>query len=189
MFQLFIDADYAATNCGLFIHPVEKHVGATPDALLLPGSLVEVKCPFSYKNNSVLDTCELGSQDLPRKYFWQVQQQLYVTGMAHCILLQYRPFTPANNACLTISCIQFDPALMLPLLYMYKSHAHLLQTGEGETFALTPAEGGDFELLDWGKEKKPPYADTEPVRKKRKKRKRRKRHISEQELHDYMNFL
>lgn len=181
LFQLFSGQEYASTNCGLFVHEVEEHVAATPDAVLRKGGLVEVKCPFSYKNNSLLNTCSLAEEDLPKKYWWQVQQQLYVTLMKHCLLLQYRPFTPTQKACLTISLITFAPSSFLPLLYMYKNHASLITSPPPPILSMREQQGHDFLVVD---------TSLNPPRKNRKKKKRKTRaEHTEQELHEMMNFL
>jgi len=193
VFQLFTDLHYARTNCGLYTHPVEEYVGATPDAILLPDKVVEVKCPFTHNQNSKLDTCSLDSESIPRKYYWQIQQQLYVTGLREAVLLQYRPFSPFQKACLAISLVEFCPADMLPLLYIYKNHQSLLPQQDPKLVnPIFDEKEGGWQVVDL--EGKPLM----PKKKKKKRKKRRRKSSSsskktgdctEAELHAFLQLM
>lgn len=81
------------TQCGLVIHPEAPWLGATPDGLVYDPlerpafGLVEIKCPNA---QSFVDcgylTVQQGQHKLKEShsYYWQVQGQLLITGMAWC---------------------------------------------------------------------------------------------------------
>jgi putative phage-type endonuclease len=60
-------------------------IGVSPDGLLYDG-MVEIKCPL---RKTHLNYIEAGK--LPTEYWWQVQGQLFVTGLAWCDFVSYYP--------------------------------------------------------------------------------------------------
>lgn len=80
-------------RCGLIIHPVAPHLGASPDGKVVdptedpPYGLVEVKCPDIDSITEAKHIALSGGQAKLRKshqYYWQVQGQLGITGLAWC---------------------------------------------------------------------------------------------------------
>jgi ribosomal protein S27E len=53
-----------AQDCGLFVHPVDGWLGAIPDATIhIDGSqeyagILEIKCPYRWREDSVLNACK-----------------------------------------------------------------------------------------------------------------------------------
>ena len=90
---------------GLHINPRYPHLGASPDGVVHcechGNGIVEVKCPYCKRNDTIedaaddprfcLEKCGDGSLSLKRshEYFYQVQCQLFVTGMAYCDFVVY----------------------------------------------------------------------------------------------------
>lgn len=58
---------------GFVVHPQHDYVGVSPDGLVAHDGLVEIKCPQAKGFNRVLE-----SQEMPARYRWQVQGQLWV---------------------------------------------------------------------------------------------------------------
>lgn len=61
-------------------------IGCSPDGLVSPNGLVEIKCPSSKRH---LDYLTAGA--CPKDYLPQVQFQLWVTGHAWCDFVSYDP--------------------------------------------------------------------------------------------------
>lgn len=74
-------------------------LGASPDGLLDDTTLIEVKCPFKYRNDMLRD-CLLNKNDYilnfdgehfnanrNHDYFHQIQGQLNICNMKKCILI------------------------------------------------------------------------------------------------------
>lgn len=79
----------AVEQCG-FIMPDEDHkfhewLGISPDGLTAKG-MIEIKCP---KRSTHI--YYIRENRLPTEYFWQVQGQLYVTGLPYCDFVSYYP--------------------------------------------------------------------------------------------------
>lgn len=101
--------NYNLRPTGLWISPENPHIGATPDALSSCNchgtGCVEVKCPFSIKDQRLsqavkqgssglcLEQLSNGSVQLKRNhpYFAQVQTQLNVTGLDFAFFVVWTP--------------------------------------------------------------------------------------------------
>jgi len=78
--------------CGLFISKEYPFIGATPDALVCEVTVLEVKCPYSIREEKIspeiLSCLELRDGELHLKrshnYYYQVQTQLLATGRQCC---------------------------------------------------------------------------------------------------------
>lgn len=87
------------TEAGLFVHPNFPFLGATPDALALPNSVVEVKCPYNARDQCIvpgpsfpsLQTSSNGEYHLKTNHKWyaQVQGQMACARKAHCYFVIY----------------------------------------------------------------------------------------------------
>jgi len=60
-------------------------IGVSPDGISDDG-LIEIKCPLRKTHLNYIE-----SGKLPTEYWWQVQGQLYVTGLAWCDFVSYYP--------------------------------------------------------------------------------------------------
>ena len=84
-------------GCGLFICPTNSFLAATPDGLVEPALLVEVKCPYTRRDEAItpitvpyLKECDSGLQlDHKHDYYHQIQGQLMITGKKRCDLVVY----------------------------------------------------------------------------------------------------
>ncbi|XP_069069049.1 uncharacterized protein [Pleurodeles waltl] len=85
-------------DCGLFIHPEKNWLAASPDGIVKdnstgkPVGLLEVKCPYKHKDNTIRDACKDGNFCLTQDgdsyalkkdhpYYTQVQTQMATTGL------------------------------------------------------------------------------------------------------------
>jgi hypothetical protein len=76
---------------GFIDHPAIKNTGASPDGLIYPDGIVEIKCPESTTH---LET--LLHRKVDDKYNWQMQWQLACTQRAWCDFVSYDPrYKPA----------------------------------------------------------------------------------------------
>lgn len=79
-------------SCGLFISTKYPHIGASPDGLIGDLTVLEVKCPFSikdefigadnYKHIEVINDEFCLKENSP--YYFQIQTQLLVTERSYC---------------------------------------------------------------------------------------------------------
>ncbi|XP_045189076.2 uncharacterized protein LOC123546672 [Mercenaria mercenaria] len=113
-------------DVGLVVNPTFPFLGATPDALVCAGGstgLVEVKCPYSARNYSVLQAIQSNVKDFcliqtgenielnrNHAYYFQVQGQLLVTGMPFCEFIVY------CNEDIFVQRIEPDRDIMLTIL-------------------------------------------------------------------------
>ena len=65
---------------------IDDKYGASPDGMIDPNGLLEIKCPSLAVHVEYL----LGKK-LPSTYFQQVQGQLLVTGREYCMFMSYYP--------------------------------------------------------------------------------------------------
>ena len=106
-------------ECGLFLHPLHKFLGAIPDRFITdPASfpsdgIIEIKCPWKFKDSTIIDACQECSfccklqSGIPRlknnhAYYYQVQGQLAVTGRS------WRDFIVYTTKDLSVEIIFFD---------------------------------------------------------------------------------
>lgn len=91
--------DAYAFECGVAVEPVDyvdhptlPRVGCSPDGLVGPSGLVEVKCPSAMGKH--LDALQTGAH--ADEYRWQLQHQLLVTGREWVDAASYDPRWPAG---------------------------------------------------------------------------------------------
>lgn len=77
-------------ECGFLEHPQIANAGASPDGLIWPDGLVELKCP---NDATHLDTL-LKPDKIAQKYIYQMMFQMAVTGRAWCDFVSYSPNFP-----------------------------------------------------------------------------------------------
>lgn len=61
------------SEIGFVVHPAHDFVGVSPDGLVGDDGLIEIKCPQMKGFRQVMST-----QEMPTRYRWQVQGQLWV---------------------------------------------------------------------------------------------------------------
>lgn len=79
-------------HCGLFVSLEHPYLAASPDGLVCSLTVLEVKCPYSIRNEIIsvnnLDYIEIINNKFALKkssnYYYQVQTQMYVTGRQFC---------------------------------------------------------------------------------------------------------
>jgi putative phage-type endonuclease len=74
---------------GMIDHPSVEMSGASPDGLVGPDGLVEIKCPTTATH---IDT--LMGEEAPKKYYDQMQWQMACTGRKWCDFVSYDPRMP-----------------------------------------------------------------------------------------------
>jgi len=75
-------------ECGFFVHPNYKWLGASPDGLVGYYGLVEVKCPFGLRNKKGDDLKFKTAAEQPH-YFAQMQIEMACTGRKWCHFYQW----------------------------------------------------------------------------------------------------
>ena len=65
--------------------PLHEWIGVSPDGLTSDG-LLEIKCPIRKTHLNYIE-----KDVFPNQYKWQVQGQLYVTGLPYCDFMSYYP--------------------------------------------------------------------------------------------------
>jgi len=73
---------------GLWVHPVETWLGASPDGLVGDDALIEIKCPFGIR--LLAEPAFKSATDQPH-YMAQMQIQMFVTGRKSCHFYQWTP--------------------------------------------------------------------------------------------------
>ena len=81
----------AVEQVAFVAHPKIDQAGCSPDGLIGPDGLVEIKCPNTATH---LDT--LLGQAVPAKYEAQMQFQMACTGRSWCDFVSYDPRMPEN---------------------------------------------------------------------------------------------
>lgn len=104
-------------ECGLIVHPEHFFIGASPDALLEPDGILEIKCPFDPANHDENARC-----GIPPRHVAQVQGQLFVTGRKHAYFVSFDPRRlAAGEYALHIEKVKRDDA------YIAKLEARILR--------------------------------------------------------------
>lgn len=75
----------AVITTGFVTRDDVPHVGASPDGIVMPRGLVEIKCP-AYSTHAGY----VKSGRPPSRYVWQIQFQLWVSGLDWCDFVSYR---------------------------------------------------------------------------------------------------
>ncbi|MDO9364643.1 MAG: YqaJ viral recombinase family protein [Sphingopyxis sp.] len=81
--------DAEVEQVGFIEHPEIAMCGASPDGLVGPDGMVEIKCP-----NTATHIDTLLGQIVPTKYITQMQWQMAVTGRQWCDFASYDPRMP-----------------------------------------------------------------------------------------------
>jgi len=91
--------DVKVHPAGLFVRPDYPYLGASPDGVVDDSAIVEVKCPYNGRNDTIEPNAKFpflsrnGSGDLILKpshsYYTQVQGQLFITGRQLCHFVVY----------------------------------------------------------------------------------------------------
>ena len=118
-YERTLEVGFKVVDSGFFVHD-SGFLGATPDGLVLdndgkPVRLIEIKCPYSQKDNMILSACSTSSffctcicnkPALKKKhnYYYQVQGQMAVTGIHQC------DFVVWTQSDMTTERIDFDSA-------------------------------------------------------------------------------
>jgi len=90
-------------------HPELALVGGTPDGLIGEKGVIEVKCPFTFKNH--LRT--VINRTVPDEYRAQVHGQLWLSGRQWCDFVSYDPRIPKGNpARLVIVRVERSPMIL-----------------------------------------------------------------------------
>ncbi|KAJ8913373.1 hypothetical protein NQ315_008765 [Exocentrus adspersus] len=88
-------------KCGLFIDKIHPFLGASPDGLIGDQGLVEIKCPYSARNMTILEGIEKKKITIwktenkwlelnkKHKWYYQIQGQLHITRRMYCLLAVY----------------------------------------------------------------------------------------------------
>lgn len=82
---------------GFVLHPDIKWLGVSPDRIVGPDGLIEVKCP-----NTTTHLDYLFDNKVPAEYYKQIQCQLWVTGRQWCDFVSYDPRLPKRNQLLIV---------------------------------------------------------------------------------------
>jgi len=95
----------SVSNCGLVLHSC-GYIGASPDGFVGPDGLIEVKCPYKARQQSIDDLikidktfCLKSDTDSPNTYtlnqhhdyYHQVQGQLHICNKTICYFYVYSP--------------------------------------------------------------------------------------------------
>jgi putative phage-type endonuclease len=108
------------------LHPSLPYVGVSPDGLIGPDGLIEIKCPASQAKH--LSALRGGSH--AKEYAWQVQGQLWVTGRKWCDVVSYDPRYPEGLQ-LAITRVMRDEIAIRNLAdACEKAEAEITQIGE-----------------------------------------------------------
>lgn len=84
--------------CGLFIRPDYPYLGASPDGVINIDTIVEVKCPYTGRNEKItpsrnfpfLKSKEDGlALKETHSYYYQVQGQMFLSGAKFCFFVVY----------------------------------------------------------------------------------------------------
>jgi hypothetical protein len=84
-------------KCGTFICKSHPFLAASPDAVINESTVLEVKCPFTARNEQISDETVSflknmnGSLELDKshEYFYQIQGQLLCSNRTECVLVVY----------------------------------------------------------------------------------------------------
>lgn len=80
---------FQVEEVGFIEHPKVPMSGASPDGLVTPDGLVEIKCP-----NTATHIQTLRGKAIDKKYVTQMQWQMACTGTAWCDFVSYDPRMP-----------------------------------------------------------------------------------------------
>ena len=135
--------NFTVYDCGLVVNPSHPYLGASPDGKVFdpsstsPFGLLEIKCPYTWRNNSVEEACQDPNlpcamingvprlkRDHKQGYYAQVQGQLALSGLPWCDFVVY--LSGSHSLC--VERIYFDVdywnnTLLPKLTSFYFNHA------------------------------------------------------------------
>lgn len=76
---------------GFVDHPDHPGSGGSPDCLVGPEGVLEIKCPYTVRTH-LANIENDGTSD--RDYVWQMQGNLWITGRQWCDFVSFHPFVP-----------------------------------------------------------------------------------------------
>ncbi len=76
--------DVFVTEAGFVVHPDYSDTGASPDGFIGDDGLIEIKCP-----NTAQHIACIQSGEYDKKYFWQMQHQMWCTGRDWCDFVSF----------------------------------------------------------------------------------------------------
>jgi putative phage-type endonuclease len=95
-FQYEVTTGAIVEEAGFVEHPTIANTGASPDGIVYPDGIVEIKCPESTTHFETLL-----HRKVEDKYSWQIQWQLACTQRAWCDFISYDPrYKPAMRLCI-----------------------------------------------------------------------------------------
>lgn len=92
------DYNLNVIQCGLYVPLERQYLGASPDGILGDETLIEIKCPYSSRNEQISDVTVPNlyydhNNKLQLKstspYYYQIQGQLYCCNRQYCNLIIY----------------------------------------------------------------------------------------------------
>lgn len=95
-------ADVLVDQVGYVPHPIIERAGASPDGLVGVDGLLEIKCP-----NTATHIDTLLNNQVPTKYFTQMQWQMACTRRAWCDFVSFDPRLP-NGLQLFVKRVDYD---------------------------------------------------------------------------------
>ena len=95
-------ADVLVDEVGYIPHPIIERAGASPDGLVGLDGQIEIKCP-----NTATHIDTLISDQVPTKYFTQMQWQMACTRRAWCDFVSFDPRLP-NGLQLFVKRVEYD---------------------------------------------------------------------------------
>ena len=118
------ETNQSVEKCGFFVNPDFPFLGASPDGRVNNETIIEVKCPYSGRNNSVIpgkmfpflahDENNVIHLKENHNYYYQIMGQLAITKCRYCFFIVY------TTKELLVQKIEFDPKFfdekMLPKL-------------------------------------------------------------------------
>lgn len=105
--------DRKVQECGFYTY--KGIIGGSPDGIIKGGGILEVKCP----DNPKIHLDYMLSEDLfdtEKKYYYQVQCNMLVTGSDFCHFVSYHPETKPIN--LHMELIKRDDKVIEEMLYL-----------------------------------------------------------------------
>ena len=86
LFDLSLECDIYFRECGFFVRPDARWLGASPDGIS-DDYILEIKCPFSKREGG-----EFVSIFNQLHYYAQVQFEMYCAGKSKAVFFQWSPF-------------------------------------------------------------------------------------------------
>jgi putative phage-type endonuclease len=91
---------------GLIMHEHHDDFGCSVDGYVEGSHLIEIKCPNNPANHAALIRDETR---FDRKYWWQMQAQMAVTGYTKCDFVSYHPGFENTGTDILVSQQEMDP--------------------------------------------------------------------------------